>query len=811
MKICKRQPEFNHFGTHVVRWSLIFFLALAGCTPPAEEASRYYQNGMNLLDQGNPAKAALEFRNALQIVNTMTPATFGLALSAEQREDWPAMMGYLNQVIAAEPDHWQAHLKRGQLLLAGNNAAAALEPSDAAFKLAPKDPAVLALRAGVLFELGRGADAEQAALAALTQEPGHVETLIILANERLGAGRARDAVAYLDQGLEFWPDHIGLTLLKAQSLEQDGEKEAAQMLLEELVAAHPEVGALNLTLARFHTRSGNFAEAEQTLEALANKGPGNLEAKLELVQLVGRTRGPAAATAALKSFTENYPGSPELQFALVELLRGTGKEQEADAVLQRMVHEHGDSQQGLRAKEALATSHYTQGLKADAMVLVDQVLETDPRSEQGLFLRATIAVEQRKLERAIADLRLLLSEKPSTDRALLLLAVAYRLSGASELAGDQYQRAFLANPTVRYGIAFANYLIGNGDYIRAEQVLERSLLASPENEELLVKLAQVRLDRSDWQGAEAIAQVLQENGARAMLYEQVRGAISAHRNDYPEAIAAYRRAYEGSPGHPQILRALVQVFVAAGQREAAVSLLESTVERESHGVAAYLLLGEVFSSAGADQKAIRAFEAAIRKDAASPSGYLGLARLHLQENRVAEAEKTIDAGIAIDQGDTRLGLAKAEILQRKGEIDAAIDHYEGLLQENPSSDVIANNLASLLTERNDKESLERAYQLALRFERSNVAHFKDTLGWASYRLGRYPQAVALLQDAIARQPELPVLHYHLGMSYLAMNNPDDARWSLEKALELSSQTDFPHRALARDALLQVTTSSAENN
>lgn len=803
MNTCIQQLRFNHFRRPAMAWWLTVLLALGGCTPPAEEASRYYQNGMDLLEQGDSAKAALQFRNALQIVNTMTPATYGLALVAEQQEDWPAMIGLLNQVVAAEATHWQAHLKRGQLLLAGGNAEAALEASDAALTLAPRTPSVLALRAAVLFRMGDVAEAEQVALLALKQNPGHVETLLILATEHLENGQTLDALAYLNQGLEFSPGHVGLTLLKVQALERDGSAQEAQKLHEALVTAQPDVRALKLVLARFYIRNGRIAEAELTLKTLANSEPGDLESKLELVQLIGQTRGPDEATAELRALTKAYPENSELQFALVELLRGTRKNGDADRLLGEMIQAQGDAPESLRTKEALATSHYTQGRRADAMMLVAQVLDTEPRSEQSLFLRATVAIEQRQLDRAIADLRLLLADKPASDRALLLLAVAYRLSGAFELAENQYQRAFLANPTAPFGIAFANYLIEKKDLVRAERVLERSLRASPENDEILLKLAQVKLDQADWQGAEEVAMALQEKGARRALSEQIRGAISAHGQDYPASLEAYQRAYEESPGQPQILRALVQVHIAAGQWEEAVSLLESAVESGSSGIVPEVLLGQVLGLTGAEPEAILAFESAIRKDRANPAGYLGLASLHLQKNRAAEAEKVVDAGLEASPGESRLRVAKAAVLQRNGQVDAAIEHYEQLLKENPNSDVIANNLASLLTERSDEESLERAYQLALRFERSTVAHFKDTLGWACYRLGRYAEAVTLLEEAAAQDARQAVFHYHLGMSYFALKDASSARRALELALEIGEHSDFPQQAEARAALAQI--------
>ena len=115
--------------------------------------------------------------------------------------------------------------------------------------------------------------------------------------------------------------------------------------------------------------------------------------------------------------------------------------------------------------------------------------------------------------------------------------------------------------------------------------------------------------------------------------------------------------------------------------------------------------------------------------------------------------------------------------------------------------MIANNLASLLSDhRTDKASLARAHELAQRFKRSEIPQFKDTLGWATYKVGKADEAAQLIEGASKQLPELPVFRYHLGMSYLAMNKKDAARKEFEKALELGQGKEFLEAEQVRQAL-----------
>jgi Tfp pilus assembly protein PilF len=100
--------------------------------------------------------------------------------------------------------------------------------------------------------------------------------------------------------------------------------------------------------------------------------------------------------------------------------------------------------------------------------------------------------------------------------------------------------------------------------------------------------------------------------------------------------------------------------------------------------------------------------------------------------------------------------------------------------------IIANNLATLLAEhRTDKASMERANSVAVLLMKTQIPQFKDTLGWVSYRRGNYSEAVTLLEGAVAELPNIPAVHYHLAMCYLAIGQHTKASEHFNKARELA--------------------------
>ena len=66
-----------------------------------------------------------------------------------------------------------------------------------------------------------------------------------------------------------------------------------------------------------------------------------------------------------------------------------------------------------------------------------------------------------------------------------------------------------------------------------------------------------------------------------------------------------------------------------------------------------------------------------------------------------------------------------------------------------------------------------------------MPEFKDTLGWVSYREGKFKDAISLLEQASAALPDLALVHYHLGMSYLAVGQNKSALNEFQTALTKS--------------------------
>jgi Flp pilus assembly protein TadD len=177
--------------------------------------------------------------------------------------------------------------------------------------------------------------------------------------------------------------------------------------------------------------------------------------------------------------------------------------------------------------------------------------------------------------------------------------------------------------------------------------------------------------------------------------------------------------------------------------------------------------------------------------------------LHLQ-GRDAEKIQVLETGLtAIPSSETLLWI-KAGALEQAGDIDGAIEIYEGLYTLDSSNVVVANNLASLLaTHRDDAASLDRAFRIARRLRGVDVPAFQDTYGWSVYRRGDYAEALDYLRPAALGLPGDPLVHYHLGKALHAQGRSEEAVQAFTHARDIAGDNPLPQFTDARTLLSEL--------
>ena len=83
-------------------------------------------------------------------------------------------------------------------------------------------------------------------------------------------------------------------------------------------------------------------------------------------------------------------------------------------------------------------------------------------------------------------------------------------------------------------------------------------------------------------------------------------------------------------------------------------------------------------------------------------------------------------------------------------------------------------------------------------------HTLDTLAWALYRAGRYPEALSAEQNAMRLGTQNALFFFHAGTIYSKLGDIADARQNLQKALDINPYFSLKYAKEANDTLASLT-------
>ena len=230
---------------------------------------------------------------------------------------------------------------------------------------------------------------------------------------------------------------------------------------------------------------------------------------------------------------------------------------------------------------------------------------------------------------------------------------------------------------------------------------------------------------------------------------------------------------------------LIRAYIGQGEINTALTRVEKALQETPDDPTLRFVKGSILILHNRPDEAEAAFQALLEDLPETEQVWLALYRLKTIQGNPDAAAQVLDEGLAALPGNLNLQWVKAGALEQRGDIDGAIGIYEVLYAENSHIQIFANNLASLLASyRDDAESLERAFTIARRLRGTDIPAFQDTYGWIAYRRGDFDDALIHLEPAAQSLPDDPMVQYHLGATYAALNQNAEALEAFQAAIEL---------------------------
>jgi tetratricopeptide (TPR) repeat protein len=760
---------------------------LAGCGGAETRKARYIESGKEYFEQSNYEKARVEFSNAAQIDPKDAEARYLIGTVAEKLGNPREAVGQYQAAVDANPNFNDARASLARLYLFGGITDKALELVELGLKDEPNNAKLLVVRAAAKLRLGDEvaafADAEQASKLA----PDDPYAIALLASMYKNKREYDKAVAVVRAGIEKLPKNVDLRVVLADLAMAQGQNQEAETQLKKVIEIEPTKLAHRYQLGRFYMATKNIDAAELALRDALNAVEKDVqnEARLALVDFLASQRSPGAAEKQIQQFIVEQPKDTSLRLTLGGHYERRGDKEKAQAEYRAVIEQADIKPDGLSARNRLAAM-MMQGNDVDgAIKLIDEVLAANARDADALIMRGNIALARGDSAKAITDLRAVLRDQPNSVPVMRALARAHTQNKELTLAEETLRSAVQINPKdplARFDLA--QLLAQSGKPEQAESVLQQLVEESPDNVAALETLFKAQYGQRKWADARRTAVKLQEVQPDRAAGYYLQGMTEEAERKTDAAREAYQRALDKQPLAAEPLTALIRLDVADKKQDRALARLEQLIVREPKHSVAYNLQGELLIAKGDFDAAVKSFRKATEVSPTWWVPYRGMSIAELGAKRSDAAIAALKAGIAQSgAGAQALSADLAALHERLGRTDEAIKVYEELAQRDPKSLFAANNLAMLLVNyRSDKASFERAQQLAQVLSASDDPATLNTRGWVKYKAGEVQEALPLLQQAVSKAPDSPLLRYHLAMAQLKSGAAGEARKNLEVAV-----------------------------
>ncbi len=259
------------------------------------------------------------------------------------------------------------------------------------------------------------------------------------------------------------------------------------------------------------------------------------------------------------------------------------------------------------------------------------------------------------------------------------------------------------------------------------------------------------------------------------------GVIRYQQGDTRQAIFLFRRARKVDPTIPKVSDWLWRSLDRADSNDAALHLAgeittASPGTPEGHWYRAITLSRlKRYSEAQGELAAVERLSPGDR-DAALLS-----AMIDMDQGDMEDARAKIHGVLKSTPNDHEALYRLAQVEERAGNPDSAIAIFRRLIDADPKDASALNDAGYLCADRGIhlQEALEWT-ERAVALDRNNPA-FLDSYGWALFRLGRYSEAVAQLEEAAKMSPQ-PEIRIHLAQALRGAGRLDDARRVLREIL-----------------------------
>jgi tetratricopeptide (TPR) repeat protein len=596
------------------------------------------------------------------------------------------------------------------------------------------------------------------------------------------------AIAKLQEADEVkrWQPEVIVPLM--QSLAATGRVTEAEKLGEEFLARDKTVRRVYDLLFLYYRQSSQFDHAEETLKTEIANLPSDALPRLELAGFYyTRNRRPEmlAVLEGLRSAKKAFPHADSLigDFYLRMGAYEAGMQAYREG-------EKQDPKMAADYEKRIADVLLAQGRSQEALAIVTKLHKDYPRDVEAAAIHATLLAkgDPEQVQTAIAELEQLTAKEPGNAMLQFHLARAYWLQGdplSLDKAAQHFETSLKLNPdSLLSKQGLARIRLEQGQNGVAVQIADEILETNPSNLQAkltrgtaLANLGEGDKAREELQSiVTSFKDAKDTNDARYQL-----AALDLREKRYREAEAGFRALTQA--GDARGVTGLAESKMAQGQPAAAVRILEEELAKHPEHDGYRLALSEVQIRMGKFHEARAQLEQVLRRKPDWPDALTRLGTVEKQLGDNAGALENFQKAHIRQPLNSSTTLGYAMLLEDGGKADQARGMYVEVLKTDPENPTALNNLAYLNAQQGVDLDQALGYAQHALQRSPQDPNISDTLGLIYIRKKLTIQAVQVLRDLVARVPDNPSFHLHLGMALLDAGERQLAKKELEKAMQ----------------------------
>ena len=647
------------------------------------------------------------------------------------------------------------------------------------------------LEALLAYRQGDLAKARESVLQVLRVAPGHLASLLLAGTIEYDARSYLLAEDYLRKVVDRAPRAALPRRLLAATFLRQGKPDRAAELLQPLLD-QPAVDAATLSLAgEAQLAKGDVKQATEYLRKASALDTKNTAVRTRLAQVRLATGEVDQAVKDLESVAAADPSRYQAELILIANHLQRNELDKALAAVNSLEKKQPENPLTYNLKGGVYLARRD---IPNARAGFERALELQPTYVAAVTNLVRLDLAEKKPDAARKRFESALAKSPNDSGLLLTYAEFLRSQGApSKEVGVQIEKA-AANPTfVPASLAWIEHLNRRGESKAALAAAQRADAANPNNPRIVEVLGLAQQAGGDPNQAAAtfnrLAALLPKSAAPQL---RLAGAY-LQAKDQTAAIEALKKASALQPKSLDIKRDLAFALQGAGRSEEALATARSMQKEYPKEPVGYVLEGDLFAAQKKWQPAESAYNEALKR-ARSPLIMTRLLATLEGAGKSAAAEAEIAKWLKDNPKDAVVPLYLADSMLAKKEYKAAAVHYRAVLERQPDSPVVLNNLAWVSGQLNDPEAIgyaERANALAP----GNPA-ILDTLGWLLAEKGETARGIELMRRAVDLAPNSPELRLHLAKGLLKAGEKSAAKKELAELAKLARPTPARDEAAA---------------